>query len=141
MNACRLALAGAFVRGMVNYETTPPREPIDTDVVIYHAMPHGLTDGLRNPIYPDFYVDVTAVIEKKAEMLACHASQKDWLDRTQGMGSYIETMKELNRRVGRLSGRFDYAEGWRRHLHLGYSREERTLLEELLAESVVMADA
>jgi LmbE family N-acetylglucosaminyl deacetylase len=133
MNSCRLALGGAFVRGMVNYDSIPPRPPIDNDVVIYHAMPHGLTDGLRNPIYPDFYIDVSEVIEKKAEMLACHESQKRWLDRTQGMGSYIETMKELNARVGTMSGSFTYAEGWRRHLHLGYSREDRTPLEELLA--------
>jgi hypothetical protein len=28
-------------------------------------------------------------------------------------------MKELMREVGRMSGRFEYAEGWRRHTHLG----------------------
>jgi LmbE family N-acetylglucosaminyl deacetylase len=136
MNACRLALGGAFVRGMTNYSSIPPRDTVETDVTIYHAMPHGLTDGLRNPIVPDFYVDVASVIETKAEMLACHRSQKDWLDRSQGMGSYIETMKELNQRAGTHSGRFRYAEGWRRHLHLGYSREEKTPIEEILTDVI-----
>lgn len=136
MNACRIALGGAFIRAMPNYETIPPRPAIETDVTVYHAMPHGLTDGLRNPIVPDFYVDVSSVIDKKAKMLACHRSQKDWLDRTQGMGSYIDTMKELNAKAGTLSGRFPYAEGWRRHLHLGYSRSELTPVEELLSDLI-----
>ena len=26
----------------------------------------------------------------------------------------------MSREVGQLSGRFEYAEGWRRHLHLGF---------------------
>ena len=137
MNACRLALGGAFVRGMVNYESIPPREPIERDVTIYHAMPHGLSDGLRNPIVPDCFVDVSGVIAVKAEALACHRSQKDWLDRSQGMDSYLETMKALNAQAGALSGRFVYAEGWRRHLHLGYARTERTPFEDLLADLIV----
>lgn len=136
MNACRLALGGAFVRGMPNYRSIPPVGPIDRDVTIYHAMPHGLCDGLRHPIRPDFYVDVTKVIEQKAEILACHASQKDWLDRTQGFDSYIDAMVDMTARMGRLSGRFEYAEGWRRHLHFGYSRTERTPIEDLLAAAI-----
>lgn len=139
MNACRLALGGAFVRGMVNYESAPPRRVVENDVTIYHAMPHGLTDGLRNPITPDFCVDVSSVIEKKGEMLSCHRSQKNWLDRSQGMGSYVDTMKELNARMGAISGRFAYAEGWRRHLHLGYSREERAPLEDLLTDTIAVS--
>ena len=132
MNACRLALSGAFARGMPNFETIPPVVPVDKDVTIYHAMPHGLVDGLRNPVEPDFYLDITSVIDTKAGMLECHESQKKWLDRTQGMGSYIQTMKDLSAEVGRMSGSFSFAEGWRRHLHLGYSREEQTPVEDLL---------
>jgi hypothetical protein len=30
----------------------------------------------------------------------------------------------MSRAVGRLSGSFQYAEGWRRHLHLGYSAHD-----------------
>jgi LmbE family N-acetylglucosaminyl deacetylase len=53
--------------------------------------------------------------------LAAHASQKAWLDATQGMDSYLDAADEMARQVGRMSGRFEYAEGWRRHLHLGLS--------------------
>jgi hypothetical protein len=36
------------------------------------------------------------------------------------MDSYLKTLDALARRVGRLSGRFAFAEGWRRHSHLGF---------------------
>jgi len=137
MNACRLAVSAAFARGMPNYPTTPPRDVVEKDVVLYHAIPHGLRDELRNLIHSDFYVDVGSVMEKKAKMLACHASQKEWLDRTQGFDSYIDTMKSMTREVGTLAGSFEFAEGWRRHSHLGYSREEIDPLPELLGEELV----
>lgn len=137
MNACRLAVSSAFVLGVPNYPTEPPRDIVEKDVVIYHAMPHGLRDGLRNLIHSEFYVDIASVIEKKAEMLACHASQKAWLDRTQGFDSYIDTMKSMSCEIGTLSGSFEFAEGWRRHSHLGYSREEIDPLPELLGGSLV----
>ena len=124
------------MRGMPNYVSSPSRDAIDTDVTIYHAMPHGLSDALRKPIVADFVVDVTSVIDRKAVALECHQSQKDWLGRTQGMGSYVDTMKELNAEAGRQTGSSPYAEGWQRHLHLGYSRNEQTPLETLLADVI-----
>lgn len=139
MNACRLAVSTAFVMGMPNYLTEPRRDAVEKDVALYHAMPHGLQDGLCNPITPNFYVDVGSVIEEKAAMLACHASQKDWLDRTQGFDSYIEAMKSMTAEMGAQSGRFAYAEGWRRHLHLGYSRKPWDPLRELLGEARIQA--
>jgi hypothetical protein len=37
------------------------------------------------------------------------------------MNSYLRSMEEMTRAVGRQSKRFKFAEGWRRHLHLGFS--------------------
>ena len=119
-NTCRLAVTAAFARGMPNFAVDPPTAPIDTPVTIYHAQPHGNRDALGQPVHPDIFVDVTDVIEVKATMLAAHESQKRWLDESQGLDSYIASMRELSREVGRLSGRFTYAEGWRRHSHLGF---------------------
>ncbi len=140
MNACRLALGAAFVRGMSNYLTNPELPPVDNDVVVYHAVPHGLCDGLRNPIKSDFYVDVSSVIEDKAEMLACHKSQKNWLDTSQGFDSYISMMKDLNAALGRQSCGASYAEGYRRHLHLGYSQKEIDPIAEMLKEYICLPD-
>jgi LmbE family N-acetylglucosaminyl deacetylase len=132
----RVAVTAAFCRAMPNILSNPPIPPIDTDVVIYHAMPHGLRDGLRRRPVPDFYVDITAAIDRKERMLAFHASQKGWLDKTQGMDSYLTAMRNVSAEVGRMSGKYQYAEGWRRHNHLGLSRKETEPLEEILERSI-----
>jgi LmbE family N-acetylglucosaminyl deacetylase len=120
MITCRLAVTGAFVRGAPNFVTDPPRSAVSGKVTIYHCQPYGNCDPLGKRITPSLYVDVSSLVEKKVKMLACHRSQKDWLDESQGLGSYLEKMKELGREVGAMSGAFEYAEGFRRHLHLGF---------------------
>ncbi len=136
-NACRLAVTAAFARGMPNYPTEPRREPVDQPVTIYHAQPHGNRDPLGSVVRPGLFVDVGSVIEEKAAMLACHKSQKQWLDASQGLDSYLETMKELMREVGRMSGRYEYAEGWRRHYHLGFCAAQDDPLAKALANCAV----
>jgi len=120
-NSSRIAVTAAFCRNMRNYRTDPPSEPLtDCDMAVYHCMPWGLTDQLRKPITPDFYIDISDVIEDKRRMLSCHRSQKEWLDESQGVDNYLNTMQQMCAEMGRLSGRFAYAEGWRRHSHLGF---------------------
>ena len=135
MITARIGVTAAFCRGMPNYASIPPRAPIRKDVVLYHAMPAGLVDGLRRAVQPDFYVDVEPAIDRKERLLACHRSQKLWLDESQGFDSYLQQMRDLSTRVGQMSGRYRFAEGWRRHLHLGFSAQERDPLRELLARS------
>lgn len=131
-NTARIAVTAAFCRGMPNYWSIPPEPPIPQDVVLYHALPYGLTDGLRRGIVPDFFVNVTSVMNEKEQMLACHASQKTWLDASQGLNAYLLTMRQMTADVGIMSGQFDYAEGWRRHSHLGYARQEIDPLQDIL---------
>ncbi len=123
MNACRLAVTGLFSRGMRNFISEPPVEAWNAPVALYHAMPHGLRDGLRRLVWPELYVEVGQVLEIKRQMLRQHRSQKDWLDASQGMGSYVAEMEKLLAEMGRMSGHFDYAEAWRRHSHLGFAAE------------------
>jgi LmbE family N-acetylglucosaminyl deacetylase len=119
-NTCRLAVTAAFSRGMPNFKTIPARTAIDNTITVYHAMPHGLQDGLRRTVIPGAFVDTTAVHAAKRDALAAHRSQKEWLDVSQGMDSYLHVMDEMSLAVGRLSRRFEHAEGWRRHLHHGF---------------------
>ncbi len=46
-------------------------------------------------------------------------------------------MADFAREVGTLSGCFEYAEGWRRRSHLGYSEQDTDPLSEALGEKVV----
>jgi len=133
-NACRLAVSAAFSRGMRNFITAPERPPVMNEVTVYHALPWGLRDGLRRRVRAGQYVDIAPVLAKKREALACHRSQKEWLDRSQGLDSYLIVMEDMSREVGRRSGVFEYAEGWRRHSHLGFCGEQADPLKEVLAE-------
>ena len=142
MNTCRVGVTAAFCRGMPNFATDPPREPTFQDVVLYHALPYGLHDGLRRRIVPEFIVDIGSVIDEKEQMLACHQSQKRWLDESQGLDSYLIAMREMSAEVARVfggaaaggpaSGAPAFAEGWRRHSHLGYSGADADPMGEIL---------
>lgn len=121
-NACRLLVTAAFVRAMPNFVTDPPAEPWNGETVIYHAMPHGLRDGLRRLVRPGQFVNVSPLLSVKRAMLAEHKTQQEWLQASQAMDSFLNEMESMSRQVGKMSGRFDYAEGWRRHSHLGFSR-------------------
>lgn len=134
VETCRLAVTGAFARGMPNFWTEPGHTHVEHDVTVYHAMPHGLETPLREPVTADLYVDTRAVHAEKRAALACHRSQKEWLDVTQGMDSYLATMDDLSHRVGKMSGRYEHAEGWRRRLHIGFSPTASDPLGEALNE-------
>lgn len=133
-NTCRLTVSAAFYRGMPNYATNPPVAPVNGSVALYHAMPHGLRDGFRQLKRPAQYVDVSPVMDLKKKMLGCHHSQKSWLDASQGMGSYVAEMEKMNRQVGVMSGCFEYAEGWHRHLHLGLGPADFDPLSQVLGK-------
>ena len=136
MNTSRLVVTAAFARGMPNFKTTPQRKAVAGNAAIYHAMPHGLRDQLRKPVTPELFVNTDSVHARKRNALAAHASQKEWLDATQGMDSYLVEMDSMSRAIGKMSGRFEHAEGWRRHLHLGFSAREIDPLTEVLGPFV-----
>jgi LmbE family N-acetylglucosaminyl deacetylase len=139
MTTARLAVTAAFARSIPGYATTPPRRPTPRPVTIYHASPHGLHDGLRRCVPPGAFVDTTSVHARKREALACHASQQQFLDATQGMNSYLQTMDEISRAVGKLSRRFPHAEGWRRHAHLGFCAERADPLRAALGRKYLVS--
>ncbi len=139
VNTCRLAVTAAFARGMPNYRTTPSVKPSSGDVTVYHAMPHGLCDPLGQPVSASMWVNTSSVQDAKREALAEHHSQRAWLDESQGMDSYLQAMDDFGREVGRQSVRFSFAEGWRRHTHLGFCAANADPLQEVLGPNVYPA--
>jgi len=131
-NTTRLAVTATFARSVPGYRSVPSRQPVQTAVTIYHASPHGLRDGLRRSVAAEAFVNTTDVQQRKREALGCHRSQRDWLDKTQGMNSYIATMDQFARTLGKMSRKFRYAEGWRRHLHYGFGDEQADPLRDAL---------
>ncbi len=134
-NSCRLAVTAAFTRGMPNFETVPPRTPLtDSQVTVYHALPHGLRDSLRRRIFPGVFIDTSTVHDTKIKALAAHQSQQEWLDKSQNMNAYLKTSEEFSREIAKMSGAFEHAEGWRRHIHYGFCEEDSDPLREALKD-------
>lgn len=129
---CRLAVTAAFSLAIPHFKSTPPVRGAGGPVTVYHCMPHMLSSPLGERVHPGAYVDVTEVMEPKTAALAAHASQKEWLDVSQGMDSYLATMQGFMRTLGRESKKFRFAEGWTRHLHAGFCAEGADPLAEAL---------
>lgn len=132
MNTARLAVTAAFVRGMPNFVTEPRRAVVDGDVTVYHAMPHTLLDPMGRRVIPEAFVDVSPVHATKLQALSQHRSQQNWLDLSQGMTSYLRTMQDMSAAMGRMSRRFQYAEGWRRHNPAGFCAADADPLRDAL---------
>jgi LmbE family N-acetylglucosaminyl deacetylase len=104
-------------------------------------MPHGLVDGLGQSIRPTLLVNTSSVHKVKRQALGAHRSQKDWLDKTQGLDSYLSTMDEMSADVARFGAGFDHAEGWRMHSHLGFCAAEYNPIQEELGTLCVSKQA
>ena len=136
----RMARGAAFTIAMPNYETrqNPPAKPGRATPALYYADAVEGTDPLGQRVYPQFYVDVSSTISKKREMLACHASQREWLRSHHGLDEYLDRMAAWSAKFGRESG-FAFAEGFRQHLGHAYPHEP--ILQEALAPHVLIRNA
>lgn len=131
-NTSRLVVTSTFAHAMPNFRSVPPCPTAEYDIAIYHAMPHSLRDPLCRLVTPGAFVNTATTQATKRAALAEHKSQQDWLDVSQGLNSLGKKVDEMARAVGKLSKKFTFAEGWRRHLHYGFSATEVDALRKAL---------
>ena len=86
-------------------------------------------------------MDITDFIERKAELLACHSSQREWLRAHHGMDEYLEIMRrwaaEQGRGASEAAGRtIQYAEAFRQHRGHAYPKEN--VLSQILRDRVIL---
>jgi LmbE family N-acetylglucosaminyl deacetylase len=105
----------------------PP--PIDHIPHLYYCDPIEGRDLFGRPVTAGFRIDVSSVIDEKAAMLACHASQRNWLLKHHGVDHYLNAMREWGAARGREAG-VAYAEGFRQHL--GHSYPQDNLIGDVL---------
>jgi LmbE family N-acetylglucosaminyl deacetylase len=134
----RLVRNACFYAPVPNYRTTA--EPSRAIPHLYYAHPIEGVDIFGRPVDAGLYVDTSDVLERKAEMLACHRSQRDWLRAHHGMDEYLDSMRrwseELGRRASSIAGReVASAEAFRQHL--GHSYPRTNLLAEALGPRVI----
>jgi LmbE family N-acetylglucosaminyl deacetylase len=123
-----LARAAAFSYPIPNASDLP-LVPGSAIPWLYYCDP---VDG-RDPytgqrVTPTTLVDITGQLDGKADMLACHASQREWLRAHHGLDEYLEAMKRLAAERGRLAG-VPYAEAFVQHR--GHPFPQRDLLAEM----------
>ena len=131
--ASAAALTAVFVAPIVNYLVGPAADvPASTKGVVplYYFGPLEDKDFFGNQIKPQFYADISSVINEKAELLGCHASQRDWLCRQHGLDQYIEKMKAWDAEAGRKAG-VAFAEGF--SMHRGHGYPQTPLIQDALA--------
>jgi LmbE family N-acetylglucosaminyl deacetylase len=125
-----LARAASFAYGIPNVSPLP--RPAEAMVpYLYYCDPVGGVDPYGKPVEPTTYVKITAQYEKKQAMLACHASQREWLRAHHGMDEYREAMKRHARQRGQECGEH-YAEAFVQHRGHAYPGDD--LLTKLFPE-------
>jgi LmbE family N-acetylglucosaminyl deacetylase len=99
-----------FAASCPNYATRQwePAAPMSRIPHLYFVDPLGGCDREGRPVTVDFIVDVSRVFETKRRMLACHASQREWLLRQHGIDEYLESQahwgEERGARIGVAQG-------------------------------------
>ena len=123
----KLARAASFVYGAPNVSAWPLL-PGSGVPYMYYCDPIEGVDSLGRPAQTTTTIDVTRQHEKKLQMLACHASQREWLRAHHGMDEYLEAAKRHDAERGKLIGR-PFAEAFVQHR--GHAYPANDLLAEL----------
>jgi LmbE family N-acetylglucosaminyl deacetylase len=128
-----LARAAAFAAPIPNFlKAQNLGRPLEHIPHLYYCDPIEGKDPLGHDVPPGFCVDISGVIEDKAAMLACHASQRDWLLKHHGIDHYLEAMRQWSSQQGKRAG-VAFAEGFRQHR--GHSYPQDNLLGQLLGSA------
>jgi LmbE family N-acetylglucosaminyl deacetylase len=98
--------------------------PLDHIPYLYYCDPLDGKDAFGNVIRPAFRIDIAGVIGVKAQALAAHASQRNWLAKHHLVDNYITSMTDWAEHQGKLAG-VKYAEGFRQHLGHSYPQDNR----------------
>lgn len=115
--------AAAFAAPIPNAPAPSGSRPLDAVPHLYYADPIEGKDNFGKPVRPGLLIDIGTTLETKLEMLACHASQRDWLRKHHGVDEYIESTRRWSESRGVIAG-CKHAEGFRQHLGHGYPQDD-----------------
>lgn len=125
-----VARAATFGYSCRNVSTSPLRPGALTRVPwLYYCDPLGGVDPLGQPVTPTTVIDISSMQSRKLEMLACHVSQREWLQRHHGIDEYLDSTRRHDASRGALLG-VAAAEAFVQHR--GHAYPANDLLAELL---------
>jgi LmbE family N-acetylglucosaminyl deacetylase len=122
----QLARAASFVHGAPNISTLPLREGTCIPH-LYYCDPLDGIDTLGKPVEPTTRIDIGGQLEKKAAMLTCHVSQREWLRAYHGTDEYIDAMRRHAARRGDEAG-VVAAEAFVQHRGHSYPKDDILLI-------------
>ncbi len=113
-----------------NYDThkVAQTEPLERIPHLYYVDPIEGADWFGNAVQPEFLVDISSTFELKQKMLACHASQRDWLLKQHGIDEYLNSCERWSAHRGQELG-VKYGEAFRQHKGHPYPSDNRLLAE------------
>jgi LmbE family N-acetylglucosaminyl deacetylase len=135
----RLIRMACFSAPVPNYFTRAamPSPRTYNSPYLYYWSPLDGKDIYGNFVPQSIHVEISGVVDFKAELLNCHKSQRDWLLEQHGIDAYIEMMKTTGKLYGDNCG-FEYAEGFTQHLGNAYPQENilKSVLGKFVKEDV-----
>jgi LmbE family N-acetylglucosaminyl deacetylase len=123
----RAAVFGAPAPNYWRDRGHPP--PLERIPHLYYCDAIEGKDLFGRDVPPAFGIDISRVIDTKVQMLAAHASQRQWLLKHHGVDHYLDSLRHWNAARGQACG-VPFAEGFRQHL--GHSYPQDNLLAQLL---------
>lgn len=123
-----------FAAPVPNYEPGGAK-PLTDIPHLYFCDPIEGRDRSGVKIVPDFAVNVEMTFTRKAEMLACHDSQRSWVLKQHGIDDYMGSMEVWTKKQGARFG-VGYAEGFRQYTGTPYPRSK--LLQELVGDTLLL---
>ncbi|MBV9867598.1 MAG: PIG-L family deacetylase [Abitibacteriaceae bacterium] len=125
----QLVRDACFNAGCRNYATEDNSPPTSRIPYLYYSDAVEGHDIFGTPSRVSCIVDISAQMEQKVAALACHQSQRAWLQKQHGMDNYIESMRSWCARRGAEIGT-TYGEAFCQHL--GHPHPQDNLLTQLL---------
>ena len=118
---CEIVEAATIVAALPNVPV--PEKELDVTPLLYHTAPMTLTDPIGAPIAPpQFFIDVSGVMQTKREMLQYHHSQKELMRVMHKMENFFEVVYQGNKDYGQMVD-VEYAEVFWQHLGGGFQRD------------------
>jgi LmbE family N-acetylglucosaminyl deacetylase len=129
-----LARSATFSYPIPNASSSPLIEGSNIPWLYYCDPMQGTDPYSGELVSPTVYVDISETMERKTDMLACHASQREWLRAHHDVDEYIEAIK----RHGAMRGKqqcIKYAEAFVQHR--GHPYPQSDVLHEILGDAQI----
>lgn len=130
----RLVRNAAYIGPVPNYRCGTRTKPTSRIPHLYYANAIAGKDIFGRALPLTCAVDISTVMDTKTKMLACHASQREWLRTIMKCDEYLEQMRKWSAQEGRGAG-VAYAESFIQHLGEGHPQEN--VLKQLLGDKCI----